>query len=196
MYKSIRALSILLLLLSLPVTLLTNCSTAPQRSSRSTADLKTYVSLDLEYPRYKNILEQLVKKVGPLQNRGEAHITVITPPEFTKLTDPVFSKLNAVEIHNLFNNAQINKNDFNEICIAEGSLKNTNLKTYFIVVQSEKILEFRRKIAHLAQTSKDKFDADLFFPHITLGFTERDLHFQDGVIKDIKLCMKNIDIQL
>ncbi|MBY0553426.1 hypothetical protein K2P97_02785 [bacterium] len=164
----------------------------------SAATEKNYLSLNLPYPQYKEMLAQLINKVGPLKDRGEAHITIISPPEFKVLTDPKLSKMNARKITETY--VALNKGvyRFKQVCIgsSEKNLNEKKLKTYYIVVDSPDLLAFRREISKLSQVPKSKFDPDLFYPHITLGFTEKDLHYEDGVIKDSKSCMKDIDIKL
>jgi hypothetical protein len=60
------------------------------------------------------------------------------------------------------------------LCINSGSaeIKGRVESTYFVVVSAPKIDQIRRK-----------YGFTTYFPHVTLGFTERDLHFEDGVIK-------------
>lgn len=159
---------------------------------------KNYFSLDLEYSAYKELLAQLVNKVGPLKNRGEAHITIISPPEFKALTDPKKSKLTARKITETY--VAMNKGvyTFKQTCIgsSEKTVNEKQLKTYYVVVDSPDLFSFRRELSKLSQLPKSKFDPDLFYPHITLGFTDKDLHYEDGVIKDSKTCIKDINIKL
>lgn len=159
---------------------------------------RNYLSFDLDYLRYKNILAQLINKTGELKNRGEAHITIITPPEYKKLTDSEKSKISAQKISDIYAKSIEKKIKFEEICLGMGE-KNTEgrlLKTYYIVVKSNDLLNIRREISKLSGLSKTEFDPEMFYPHITLGFTERDLHLDDGIIKDSKSCSKHIKINL
>ena len=58
--------------------------------------------------------------------------------------------------------------------------------TYFVVVQSEDLISIRKKIQDSfvgKGGDKNDFNPLNYFPHITLGFTKRDLHESDGVIK-------------
>lgn len=159
---------------------------------------KNYLALNLPYPQYKEILAQLINKVGPLKDRSEAHITIISPPEFKVLTDSKLTKLNARKITETYVTLNKGVYRFKQVCIGSGekNLNEKKLKTYYIVVDSPDLLAFRREISKLSKLPKSKFDPDLFYPHITLGFTEKDLHYEDGVIKDSKSCMKDINIKL
>lgn len=160
--------------------------------------LKNYISYDLDYAPYKIQREQLeaelqnqkhpIAKDLPLKNRGEAHITVITPPEF----DILSKKISAELIHSTANDFFKQKPEFQQICIGEGRLQQNskNLWTYFIVVKSPTLIELRKKLAQLAKVTNQEFNPLEFYPHITLGFNSRDLHLQDGVVKNENSCLK------
>ncbi|MEQ1722589.1 MAG: hypothetical protein ABL930_05395 [Pseudobdellovibrio sp.] len=159
---------------------------------------KNYFSIDLKYDRYKEVLAQLINKVGPLKDRGEAHITIISPPEFKILTTGKKFKLNAQKITEAYVKYNKGVYSFKEVCIGS-SEKNQNsksMKTYYIVLESPDLFSFRREIARLSELPTSQFDPNLFNPHITLGFTDRDLHFEDGAIKDAKSCLKDPNIKL
>lgn len=159
---------------------------------------KNYISYDLDFAPYKTQREQLeaelqnqkhpIVKDLPLINRGEAHITVITPPEF----DILKKKISAELIHSTSYEFLKQKPAFQEICIGEGRLQQNskNLWTYFIVVKSPELIELRKKLAELAQVTNQEFNPLEFYPHITLGFNSRDLHLQDGVVKNENSCLK------
>lgn len=163
------------------------CKNTPIANDKKPASVKNYVSLDLEYPEYQETLNRLDTFLSTkLQNRGEAHITVITPPEFKILSE----KISPAIIHQEWQDWKAKS--FAKICLGEGSLKEKNkvLKTYYIVVNTPEILGFRTHIK--SKYAVDNFNADLFYPHITLGFTEKDLHFEQGVVKDQKSCPKKL----
>lgn len=164
-----------------------SCQNQPLATEKKPASVKSYVSLDLEYTEYQKTLNRLDAFLGtPLVNRGEAHITVITPPEFSKLT----SKVSAEVIHQEW--AEWKTKSFNKICLGEGSLKEKNkvLKTYYVVVEASELLAFREYLKN--KYAVDDFQASVFYPHITLGFTEKDLHFEQGVIKNQKSCPQKL----
>lgn len=151
--------------------------------------LKNYISYDLEYKPFEEMRLQLEKSLGlPLKNRGEAHITVITPPEYEQLS----KTLEPEQIHALANESLIKNPKYEIVCIGSGHLllNGQDEKTYFVVVQSTELLQIRQRLAEAAHLPKKQFDGDLFFPHVTLGFTSRDLHYEDGVIKDKNSCLK------
>lgn len=151
--------------------------------------LKNYISYDLEYKPFEEMRLQLEKNLSTaLKNRGEAHITVITPPEYAKLTQ----NLKPEQIHAIANETLVKKPKYETICIGSGTLriKSQDEKTFYVVVLSSELLEIRKKLSAAAKLPQDQFDPQLYFPHITLGFTLRDLHFEDGVIKDKSSCLK------
>lgn len=163
------------------------CQNKPVMANKKPASDKNYVSLDLEYPEYKATLDRLDGFLGTmLVNRGEAHITVITPPEFNIISN----KISAEVIHQEWQ--QWKTKTFKNVCLGEGRLKEKKqiLKTYYIVVDTPDLLSFREYLKQ--KYAVDGFMAARFYPHITLGFTQKDLHFEQGVIKDKNSCPANL----
>jgi hypothetical protein len=151
--------------------------------------LKNYISYDLEYKSFEEMRLKLEKTLGnSLKNRGEAHITVITPPEYEKLTQ----KLKPEQIHAVANETLLKKPAYEIVCVGKGSLtiKGKTESTFYVVVTAQELLNLRLKLAELAGLPQDQFNPKLFYPHVTLGFTSRDLHYEDGVIKDKNSCLK------
>jgi 2'-5' RNA ligase len=70
-------------------------------------------------------------------------------------------------------------------------------KTFYIVVESPELVAIRQEIQNLfllkGGNEKD-FVAENFYPHITIGYTKRDLHDEDGIIKDAKSCISKISL--
>lgn len=163
------------------------CKNKPITHDKKPASVKNYVSLDLEYPEYQETLNKLDSFLSTkLQNRGEAHITVITPPEFKILSESVSPET----IHQEWQDWKTKS--FSKICLGESGLKEKNkvLKTYYIVVSAPEILGFRTHMKN--KYAAEGFHAELFYPHITIGFTEKDLHYEQGVIKDQKSCPEKL----
>jgi hypothetical protein len=65
--------------------------------------------------------------------------------------------------------------------------------TYFLVVKRNEnavIWKLRQAIqSQLPKEKQDLFDPNHFYPHVTVGFTQGDLHEKDGVIKDRRACL-------
>ncbi len=130
----------------------------------------------------------------PLKNRGEAHITVISPIEYKQ---DLAQYIKITEINEIAKKSDLQNADIKQICLGRGRLKKDDqlMDTYFIVVESEKIMNIRSQIEKLyKERGGTHFDAKAYNPHITIGFTDRDLHFEDGIIKDKKSCMEELHI--
>lgn len=141
---------------------------------------KDWVGLQLPYPEFEKLRKSLELDLGAeLKNRGEAHITVITPPEFYKWK----ASSKSLEMKDLEKEvkAELQAAKWKAVCVGSG--QKDQMKTYFVVIDSPELFGLRQKLAKLGA-----LDADHFYPHVTLGFTERDLHEQDGVIKNEKAC--------
>jgi 2'-5' RNA ligase len=156
-------------------------------------DETPYLSLNLNYEPIKEFLERVDRySYRPLKNRNEAHITLITPVEFK---DDLSKYISIKEINQIAEKLNVQQSSYKPICLGRGSAdQNTRyLETYFIVVESDDLLKIRKEIAALYKSrGGSKFDPTHFYPHITLGFTERDLHESDGVIKNSNACMKTL----
>ena len=148
---------------------------------------RSYLSVDLEYPPFEETRVKLEKRIGhTLSNRGEAHITVVTPPEFKKLA----AKLLPSEIEKLIHSElDLKPSGMKPICIGQGQVKTD--QTWFVVIEMKSATEARKSLAAAfvkAGGVVEDFNADEFHPHVTLGFDKRDLHLQDGVVKDSSSC--------
>lgn len=123
-----------------------------------------------------------------LKSRGEAHITILTPLEF----DILNTTLSIQEINTIAQTMKIQNIQWTPLCVGYGvDSKNSKNSTYFVVVKAEEAINLRKKIfeAYLKKHQDLKnFDPLHFYPHITIGFTDRDLHESDGIIKDVQRC--------
>ena len=156
-----------------------------------------YVEMKLPFEPAQELRLRLEDRLGsPLKNRGEAHVTVITPVEFAVLK-PVMS---LDEIAELANSQMPSRHRAKPICVGEGrATVDGNLeKTYFVVLSAPSLLRVRQAIAKefIAKGGRsDAFIPDDFYPHVTLGFTKRDLFESDGVIKDEKTCVYSLRLR-
>lgn len=153
-----------------------------------------YLAQNISFQEIKSLKEKIENKIGKnLKNRGEAHITVITPPEYEVLKE----KLSMTAIDELASIAEIQQIPFEVLCLGRGQYFNKNEdETFFIVVKSQRLLELRKKIKDtFVKSGGDNFafNPEVFFPHITVGYTNRDLHFQDGIVKDTSSCFIALD---
>lgn len=118
--------------------------------------------------------------------QGEAHVTVITPPDFNILSE----LLTIQEIEAIALNEDIQSSDLEILGIGSGKklVNNENRETFFLIVESAKLRKIRLLIykKFIAKGGDPKaWDPTWFFPHITIGFTHSDIHEPD-VIKNIK----------
>lgn len=184
--------------------LVTSCATHSPRAfanfQYSAADLqaeaptskiksKSYLSLDVPFKVFDRLRTEVEETYHvKLKHRGEAHITVITPPEIKALK----SKVSFEEIQEIASSLEMHKVPYKLVCIGKGTLKGQSSSTFYVVVDSERLFQIRKAVEDVFTKRgglKKDFNSDLFYPHITLGFTEKDLHFEDGVIKDASTCI-------
>ena len=157
----------------------------------------SYLTMNLDYGPFKKIKEELEVTIGKkLKDRGEAHITIVSPLEYDRQLKKLI-RIEAIQSIALLDHVQ--KSDLKFLCIGHGQIlkQGRKLDTYFVVVESKHLKQLRHKVlADFVKNggNKNNFDADLFFPHVTLGFTERDLHLEDGVKKDKKSCLYKIKL--
>jgi 2'-5' RNA ligase len=119
---------------------------------------------------------------------GEAHVTVITPPEFSEVLSPY---LTMEEIEKIAQKDRIQESELIVLGLGSGKaiLDGEEEETYFVIVDSENLRKIRHDVyrAFLEKGgSPNAWDPTWWFPHITIGFTRRDLHEADGVIKNIR----------
>lgn len=155
-----------------------------------------YVSIALPFAPVNSLKKQIEKIQGlKLKDRGEAHITVLSPPEIQKLK----RHLSDGQIIESLDTKSLQNEVFLVQCLGSGESLNLEKpsKTFFIVVRSTGLLSRRKSLEDLYISSggkKQDFEASRFYPHITIGFTDRDLHEQDGIIKNQKSCFEQIEI--
>jgi len=122
---------------------------------------------------------------GPLKNRGEAHVTTITPGEMGKLG----GKLSNREIEDISVRSGVQRAVLTPKCVGMGETSSS--KTFYLVVESSDLLAVRSAVAAAFVAKggdRGAFDPQAFHPHVTLGFTKRDLHESDGVVKSTASC--------
>lgn len=149
-----------------------------------------YLAMNINFNPIKKIHLQLENHLKTkLISRGEAHITVLTPPEYNTIKK---FNLNVKILDQIAKSHQIQQSQFTPKCLGRGHKNNMN--TYFIVIESADLINIRKKIFDYIKiqgaTTKD-FDYKIYYPHITIGFDKRDLHISDGIIKDENTCWSN-----
>jgi hypothetical protein len=119
-----------------------------------------------------------------LMSRGEAHVTVITPPEYETLKNQITMD----EIDALAASQDLQATTITPVCLGVGKLS-LAMQTVYVVATAPGLFDFRHQVQSLNETRGGSgFDADRFWPHATVGFTVRDLFIEDGIVKDASSC--------
>jgi hypothetical protein len=143
-------------------------------------DRGTYAAIDYALAPFAPALRKAEDlNGGKLNTRGEAHLTVLTPPEYMRL-DPKLRKLLLADLKEALSKPG---NEIKPLCIGKGQaeVQGKTESTYFVVVDAKAV-----------QTIREKYHLLDYYPHVTLGFTKRDLHFEDGVKKDRSACVAGL----
>lgn len=153
------------------------------------------LAMNIQYGPIQNLRQQLNKTLGKELNyfkdwneNGEAHITVVTPVEYFNVLK---SKLNMKEIDAIADRYDIQSSRLNILGIgsAKVTIENRDEEAFFVIVDSANLRLIRQMIFYeFTRRGGDisAFDPTWFFPHITIGYTKRDLHEADGVKKNLK----------
>ncbi|MCB0366331.1 MAG: hypothetical protein H6624_06080 [Bdellovibrionaceae bacterium] len=156
-----------------------------------------YLAMNVRFAPVDEFKSQVESQLNiALKSRGEAHVTVITPPEFQKV---LRHHLTIGEINRIALELDIQAADLELVCLGRGEKLEPRqlLSTYFLVVKSQKLLEIREKILeqYVAKGGQaEDFDPEAYHPHVTLGFSKRDLHSSDGVTKNADSCIADLKI--
>lgn len=170
----------------------------PFISHAGVGQFDNYLAMNLPFDPVADLFKQIItKEKRVMSSRGEAHITVVTPIEYWNVLRP--KKISIQEIQSLAKRMQIQYSKFEILCLGMGKAKINNLeeKTFYVVVESEDLITFRKEIQKLVIArggSETDFNPYSFNPHITVGFTSRDLHESDGVIKNKSSCTYKLRI--
>ena len=155
----------------------------------------SYLAINLPYEPVNRLRQKVSRKEGRnIKTRGEAHITVITPVEYFKgLKD--YIKIQ--EIEKIAQEWNLQNTPYKILCLGRGGLVINGRQeyTYYLVISSSELFSFRKHIYDLflkRGVSKGRFKANDYFPHITVGFTQRDFHQSDGVLKNTKTCWSKV----
>lgn len=155
----------------------------------------TYLALNLPYPPVRKLLQDVETQFGvSLKNRGEAHITVVTPIEYQTLASCL-----DIEAINRMVAEEIQHVPFEILCLgrATATLPSGPESAYFLVVEAPGLRQVRRTIVEaLVEAGGDPavFDPEGYFPHVTVGFSARDLHERDGAVKDESACVAQVRV--
>ncbi|OFZ18418.1 MAG: hypothetical protein A2X94_15130 [Bdellovibrionales bacterium GWB1_55_8] len=153
------------------------------------------IGMNVQYAPIRNLRGALEAKLGKRlmyfrgwNPGGEAHVTVITPLEYF---DILKSHVSMEEIAKIARAHRIQTSDLRVQGVGSGRalINDSSEETYFLLIESRNIRRFRKAV-HTAFVAKggnpSAWNPDHYFPHVTIGFTQRDLHESDGVLKDAR----------
>jgi len=161
---------------------------------------QSWIQQTLDFAYVKPLFDQVQKMIKkPLTSRGEAHITLITPPEYDQVLKPAGITMD--DLNKLAVKMWIQKAEFKVKCLgrARVPLKYPTEadEVYFIVVESDDLLKIREEIQKMYISRGGEpslFAAHAFWPHVTLGYTFRDMFLGDGVWKDTNACWADLRV--
>ncbi|KAF8969086.1 hypothetical protein BGZ46_010733 [Entomortierella lignicola] len=162
-----------------------------------------WVGLNLDFAYVKPIFD-LVNSTqsianGTLLSRGEAHITVILPPEYDNILHPAgvtIDELNALALHK----NQLQRSKFEIECLGRVQVVSQPDGVYQQAVQIilknfQDIVNYRWLVFDLFVKKGGNpalFDPANFLPHITVGFRHRDIFVEDGIFKGKNACIRKM----
>lgn len=160
-----------------------------------------YLMMNLAFPPVAEVFKQLlVKEKTQLTSRGEAHLTIITPVEYWKVLRLAPAEITMNEINDLARKSKIQSLSFKPICVGEASapVEEKTERTFYIVVESKEVMKLRETIRqlYLSRGGEPKMfnSSEGFYPHITVGFTKKDLYESDKVRKNKETCKFELDL--
>lgn len=134
-----------------------------------------YLSLSMDQG-YVSTIEKLIENdlSLSLKDRGEAHITIFNPNEWGTIKNYLSS-----EELEAFSKVKIKVR-----CLGRGVVGVKS--TYFLIVKSPELMDLREDMVEKVEKKNNiKLNFTPFRPHITVGFTHEDLHYENGVDKSV-----------
>lgn len=149
-----------------------------------------YLAMNILFFPVRGLFDEVQDETDlDLITRGEAHITVLAPKEYAAVSQV----LGDSGINGIAERSKIQSSKFEIVCLGRGTVKENS--TFFIVVKSPDLVKIRQTVLdeYAAKGGKGQpFEANHYYPHITVGFTKTDLHEEQGVIKDQRSCIAKI----
>jgi 2'-5' RNA ligase len=118
---------------------------------------------------------------------GEAHITVLTPTEWSQhfATHVERPRLDDWAVEENLQQCRFEIQGVGSFTKFIAGPEPDS--TFFFIVRSKDLLRVRRTFKtrlELITRAPTTFDPQHFFPHVTIGFTRQDFHEADGALKD------------
>ncbi|CEP07658.1 hypothetical protein [Parasitella parasitica] len=150
----------------------------------------SWLGMSFDYQYIEPVFEILNSTKVPLLSRGESHVTVISPPEFSVLST---SGITIDQIDQIALNEKIQHSKVKIVCLGKEDVDGKIV--YQLIVIAPNLVKIRQKVFQLFAKqggNTSLFDPNSFWPHITVGFTSGDLFIQDGVYKGTNVCYRPI----
>lgn len=162
-------------------------------------DWNSALAMNISYKPIKDVRSEIEKLIyggqalrflTDWEPNGEAHITTITPVEYQQCMWSRSRGLNVLDIETINTlarkmNIQSSDLSIEGLGVARKKFENRDStvdQTHFLIVRSQRLQEIRNEIyrRYLANGGvKDCWSPEIFFPHITIGYTYKDIHFPD-----------------
>ncbi|KAF9978384.1 hypothetical protein BGZ73_002563 [Actinomortierella ambigua] len=175
------------------------------RADKGNGPFTNWVGMNLDFKYVKPFVD-MVNSTSSLNNntalisRGEAHITMITPPEYDTILSKVgvtIQELNAIATNK---KRPLQRARFSIPCLGRVQAvtkDNAFHQSWQLIVNDDKkdLLHYRQQVFKLYVKKGGNpalFDPEEFMPHITLGYKTRDLFVEDGVYKRKNACIAKV----
>ena len=150
-----------------------------------------WVGLPLAFAPVEQVRKDLEKMIGKtLQHRGEAHVTVITPPEWRTLSQYIkMDVLDKLVVKEKMMSVKLKVKCLKKVT---ATIKGKTEESWFIAVDAPELKEYRNQAWRLyvgAGGLPEDFNWKRWSPHITVGYTSQDLHDEDKVSKEKADCV-------
>ena len=169
--------------------------TMPYAPHRGGDVFANYVAIEMPHDPMPALRAQIEAAFSVrLRSRRRAHLTVISPRE---IHDALSARMTMDELDAMAEEAGLQRAPIEVECLGRATaiFEGVSHQTFYVVVRSPAALAFRRRVAAEFRRrggAEGQFSPDVFFPHVTVGFTHRDLHFEDGVMKDTSTCVATL----
>jgi hypothetical protein len=175
-----------------------NTKDEPFKTHQGPGAFDTYLTMEVPYLPVNAIYKKIIQRSGvQILTREEAHVTVIGPVEFDK---QLRGYIDMNEIDQMAKDLKIQESEFTIVCLgsAEKFKNGKFFKTYYLVLDSPALFNLRSQILNSIIISggiPTLFIPENYYPHITVGFINDDLHDSDGVFKDASTCVSDVIIE-
>lgn len=156
-----------------------------------------WFAIPLVFAPVAKLRAELEKRTGKtLLHRGEAHLTLITPPEWAILSQVLRMK----DVEALAAKKKVQERPFTVRCVKKvtATLAGATEESWFIAVSAPELLDFRKDVWRLYMVKggpSDDFNWRRWAPHITVGFTKRDLYDEDLINKEKADCAYPVTLE-